>query len=424
MASLNYWLWLTTRRGLGSAGLLRVLEHFLTPERAYYADPEEYVLIEGLSRAARASLEDKSLDSARRILEECQRQDIRVMTLGDGDYPERLRQISDPPVVLYLQGRSIPFDQEAAIAVVGARGCTPYGARTAGQMGLELARGGALLVSGCAAGIDRAALEGALRGGGRVVSLMAGGVDVRRPLENRGLLADVAARGVLISEYPPGTPPLGDHYHSRNRIISGLSLGVVAVEAKRRSGTMLTVGHALDQNRDIFAVPGNVDAPMSEGTNYLIRQGARLVTCARDVLEEYWDRFPDKLAPSAPLTPEAAMERLSDTLEAARMESRREAAQVPMTSEPQQEAAQPPPPSGPQKELIPLEEQKDRFTDDELELLRALAEGTGCADELVDRTQIPARRVLSALTMLQVEGAVEELPGRRFSSLVELERQD
>lgn len=118
------------------------------------------------------------------------------------------------------------------------------------------------------------------------------------------------------------------------------------------------------------------------------------------------------------------MERLSDTLEAARMESRREAAQVPMTSEPQQEAAQPPPPSGPQKELIPLEEQKDRFTDDELELLRALAEGTGCADELVDRTQIPARRVLSALTMLQVEGAVEELPGRRFSSLVELERQD
>lgn len=180
----------------------------------------------------------------------------------------------------------------------------------AAQLGLELARGGALLISGIAQGIDSTALKGALKGGGPVVSVLAGGVDVPYPSQNRFLYEDVAAAGALISEYPPGTRHKAEHFPVRNRLISGLSLGVVAVECARFSGTMKTIEHAMDQDRDIFAVPGNIDAPRSEGPNWLLRQGARPVTCAQDILEEYWLRFPQKLARSAPLPPEAAQQRL------------------------------------------------------------------------------------------------------------------
>ena len=169
---------------------------------------------------------------------------------------------------------------------------------------------------------------------------------------------------------------------------------------------MSTVNHALEQGRDVFAVPGAIDAPMSEGTNRLIQQGAKLVTCGRDILEEYYSRFPAKLASGAPMKPEAAQERLA------------QAAQAPETAAPPKAR---PEPEEPARERIPRQEQRTRFTDDELAILAALGSGTRSADELVELTQIPARRVLSALTMLQVSGAAEEQPGRRFSARVELE---
>lgn len=143
-----------------------------------------------------------------------------------------------------------------------------------------------------------------------MVSLLAGGVDRISPRTNRFLAQDVAAVGALISEYPPGTEPRGEHYHPRNRILSGLCLGVLAVECRTFGGTMLTVNHALEQNRDVFAVPGALNNPMSEGTNRLIQQGAKLVTCGQDILEEYWDRFPLKLSAAAPLPPQVAQARL------------------------------------------------------------------------------------------------------------------
>ena len=185
------------------------------------------------------------------------------------------------------------------------------------------------------------------------------------------------------------------------------------MECRPYGGTMNTVSHALEQDRDIFAIPGALDAPMSEGTNRLIQQGAKLVTCGQDILCEYWDRFPGKLAPAQPLTPEAARARL-DGLEQGREEANRTAPRphVPEPIETQQE---------PDREFIPAQVQKERFTDDEISILHALAEKTLPADEVVELTQIPARRVLSALTMLQVQGTVEEHPGRRFSSHVELE---
>lgn len=401
---LKDWIWLTTRKGLGSRGVMQVLEFFGTPERAFYADPEQYDQISGLSALARSSLRDKGQEGTDRILGDCDRLGVRIMTLNDGNYPERLREIADPPAVLYIRGGLFRFDQEAVIGIVGAREPSPYGEKVAAQLGLDLARNGVLLVSGIAQGIDSIALKGALQGGGRVVSVLGGGVDVPYPWQNRYLYEDVAAAGALISEYPPGTPPIGEHFPVRNRIISGLALGVVAVECARRSGTMKTVEHAMEQDRDVFAIPGNIDAPMSEGPNWLLRQGARPVTCAQDILEEYLDRFPQQLSKAAPLSPEAARQRLEQ------VRAREQ------TPEPAAKAEQ-------EREVVPRERQKSRFTDDQLSILHVLGEKGKqyTADELVERTQIPARRVLSALTMLQVDGAVQEHPGRRFSSLVILE---
>lgn len=401
---LKDWIWLTTRKGLGARGVLQVLDYFGSPERAFYADPEQYDQIPGLSALARSSLREKGMEGPDRILGECDRLGLRVLTLQDGDYPERLREIPDPPAVLYIRGTLFHFDQEAAIGIVGAREPSPYGEKVAAQLGLELARNGVLLVSGIAQGIDSIALKGALQGGGRVVSVLAGGVDVPYPWQNRYLYEDVAAAGALISEYPPGMRHNGEHFPVRNRIISGLALGVVAVECARHSGTMLTVNHAMEQNRDVFAIPGNIDAPMSEGPNWLLRQGARPVTCAQDILEEYVDRFPEKLSKAVPLSPEAAQQRLEQI-------------------SPREERQEPSAKAEVVREVVPKERQKARFTDDQLSILHTLGEKqkTYTADELVELTQIPARRVLSALTMLQVDGAVQEHPGRRFSSLVKLE---
>ncbi len=407
MADLKYWLWLTSRKQMGAARALAVLDYFVTPERAYYAEEEDYRQMP-MPPGHWQGLLDKRMDLPDRILADCDRLGVNIMTFQDADYPQRLRQLADPPAVLYWKGRALRVDEEAAVAVVGARDPSGYGRTAAEKFGLELSAGGALVVSGIAQGIDGCAIRGALKGGGPVVSLLAGGVDRITPREHRYLAEDVAAVGALVSEYPPGTEPRGEHYRPRNRILSGLCLGVLAVECRPFSGTMLTVNHALEQDRDVFAVPGPIDAPMSEGPNRLIQQGAKLVTCGRDILEEYWDRFPQKLAAAAPLPPQVAQARMEEPRAPAEPEKREEAQPAPETA-------------APSRERIPRAEQKARFTDDELAILSALADKPLAADEVVERTQIPARYVLSALTMLQVQGAVEERPGRRFAALVELE---
>ena len=404
MSSLKYWLWLATRKGVGVQGMHQVLGHFGTPEQAVFADPEEYDLLPtGLGRALR----DRSMTESDRILADCDRLGIRIMTLQDADYPERLRQLYDAPCVLYLKGRLPDLDEEAAVGVVGTREATEYGRTVAKRLGLELAHGGAVVVSGMASGIDSCAVRGALQGGGTVVSVVGGGIDMPYPWENRFLYEDVAATGLLLSEYPPGTENRGSHFPVRNRIISGLSLGVVVVEAPEfNSGALITAERALEQNRDVFAVPGNVDAPNSRGCVRLIQQGAKPVLSAEDILIEYRDRYPAKLNPAARLTREEARQRLEAI----------------------------PEPERPLRQKTTVDKEKDKdysivkrrlesFTDDELAIIHAM-QGKPCqADELVERTQIPARRVLSALTMLQIAGCVAEKPGKRFVSLVELNEE-
>jgi len=404
VSSLKYWLWLTTRKGVGVQGMHAVLDRFGTPERAFFADPEEYELFPaGLS----AALRDRSMAEAERVMADCDRLGIRIMTLQDADYPGRLRQLDDAPCVLYLKGKIPDLDEEVAVGVVGTRQASEYGKAVAGRLGLELARGGALVVSGIATGVDTCAVRGALQGGGRAICVLGGGIDVYYPRENRFLYDDVAATGLLISEYPPGTENLGSHFPVRNRIISGLSLGVVVVEAREfGSGAMITANLALDQNRDLFAVPGNVDAPHSRGCIRLIQQGAKPVLSAEDILEEYRDRYPVRLVKVPALTPEEQRQRLTH---------------VERTEDtPRQKA---PVDKKKDKEYSVLKRRADSFTDDELAIIHAMGDKSCQADELVERTQIPARRVLSALTMLQIAGCVEEKPGKRFVSLVRLEEE-
>ena len=377
MAALKYWIWLAEKRGVRRQTKLALTQRFETPEELYYAEEDEVLLTEGITREEAAALEDKDLRRAEAILETC----------------ERLRNIFDPPILLYCQGRLPLMDEEAAIAVVGTRSYTPYGALCAGKLGGQLAAGGAVIVTGLAHGIDSLAARAALRNGGRVLGVLGCGLDVVYPRGSEELYEDVAAAGALITEYAPGTLPLSGNFPVRNRILSGLSVAVLVVEAPERSGALITANTALEQGREVFAVPGPIDAPGSAGCNRLLRDGAGLVSEGWDLLREYEERFPGKLR-EAPETP--GYERR----ERQREEQRRETRKLP-----------------PRLTLGP---EGPELTDDQLCLLRTLTEEPMLVDDLVEESGIPVRRVLSALTMLEIDGYVSQAPGKRYARTVTL----
>lgn len=388
MSTLKYWLWLSELPGLRSQTRLRLLEHFGSPENIYYADAGELLLTEDITREQADRLKDKDLSAADRILGACQRQNLQILTMQDAAYPARLRNIYDPPCLLYLRGRLPAVDEEAAVAVVGTRTATPYGIREAEKLGFGLGKGGAAVVTGLARGIDSAAARGALRAGGLTVGVLGNGLDVVYPPENRYLYEDVAAAGVLLSEYPPGTEPAASHFPTRNRILSGLSLAVLVVEAPEKSGALITAETALEQGRDVFAVPGPVDSEMSRGCNRLIREGAGLVSDAWDLLREYAGRWPEKL-------------READARETPRTLGYQE-----------RETAKTPPKKVPQ--TLSLSGEGAGLTDDQIAILRALTDEPMAVDDLIELTEIPARRVLSALTMLEIENYVLQSGGKRY----------
>lgn len=405
MANLKYFLWLTTRRGFQPGEANELLDHFGTPERVYFAEQAEYDRM-NLSNVKKRSLLDKSLRGAEKILEDCDRLAIHIMTIQDADYPERLGQIYDPPCVLYWRGKALGVDERLTIGVVGTRKCTPYGKELAGKLGLELARNGVTLVSGMAQGIDAAALRGALQGQGTVVSVLGCGIDVIYPKENRWLYEDVAASGTLISEYPPGAAPDGFHFPVRNRILSGLSLGVVVAEAGQPSGALISARLALEQNREVFAFPGPVGAAASLGCNRLIQRGeAKLILGANDVMEEFSHLYPGRRSAQA-----IGEEELRQRLEVEPPPVGREPLKGTKTEKEVDKE--------PQRAYISLTDEPEAFTDDERDILLAIEKRALTADDISEAAQIPARRVLSALTMLQLRGQVEEKPGKRFYASV------
>jgi len=399
MAGTKYWVWLSEHKGLSTRMRLQLLEHFGTPENIYYADTEDYLQVEGMNPRLAAQLADKSTAAADRILGDCERLELRILTMQDADYPVRLRNIYEPPCLLYVKGQLPLIDEEVAIAMVGTRKATPYGVETAQELAYAMAKQGALIVSGGAYGIDTAAHRGALRAGAKTVALLGCGIDVVYPAGNEWLYRDVAAAGALVTEYAPGTPPLGQHFPIRNRIISGMCLATVVVEAPERSGALITAHTALEQGREVFAVPGPIKAPMSRGCNRMIADGeAHLVADTSDVLWEYEARFPHKLHCGRVEMPQTMG-----------YQARQEAAAAKAAEqEPEKRAT------------LDVRKNETTLSDDQVLILKKLKDGEMQVDDLIEAVDLPTRRVLSALTVLEIEEYITQSSGKRFSLNVEL----
>lgn len=281
-----YWLALRRVRGVGPRISRLLLERFQSPERIFGATDNELVQT-GIPRpTARNILTFADFDPLEKELCELPRLGARLVRWSDADYPVNLRHIADPPPYFFIRG-SLKTDDTRCVAVVGARAASDAGRRMAQRLGLELAAKGFTVVSGLARGIDSEAHQGALDGNGRTAAIMGCGIDVIYPPENRKLAAAIVdGGGAIISELPVGTPPIAENFPTRNRLISGLCLGVVIVEAAEKSGSLITARMALEQDRQVFAVPGSPLTGRTRGSNRLLKEGARLVDCVEDVLEE------------------------------------------------------------------------------------------------------------------------------------------
>ncbi|MBI4495940.1 MAG: DNA-protecting protein DprA [Deltaproteobacteria bacterium] len=359
MKDLTHWLALALAPGVGSILFKRLLEAFGSPREALRASFRELKQVDGIGPKVAAGI--RRFDWEPRVekeLREAERAGVHLITWEDGAYPLLLKEIYDPPPLLYVSG-SVLAQDGLAVAVVGSRNPTSYGQAAAERLARDLGRRGATVVSGLARGIDSCAHRGALSGGGRTIGVLGCGIDVVYPPENEELYAQVAAQGAVISEFPLGTPPESDHFPIRNRVISGLSRGVAVVEATLHSGSLITAHLALDQGREVYAVPGNVDSARSQGTNRLIKEGARLVSGADDILED--------LRPS--------------------------------TREP---LVQPPPPC--------LSEEENR-------VLSALSWEAVHIDQVIAKSGLPSPRVSALLLSLELNGHVRQFPGKRFARM-------
>jgi len=291
-----FWIGLKSVPHVGNVTFRRLLAHFGSPERALSATEAELAAVAGILPAAVASLLSHDYrEAAERECEAATRAGATIVTLHSPYYPLMLLSLPDPPPFLYVKGEL--QSSEMAVAIVGSRRASGYGLSTTETMARELARHGVTVVSGMARGIDTAAHRGALAEGGRSIGVLGCGVDLSYPAENRSLFAEMAAKGALVSEFPMGTLPLAENFPRRNRIISGLSRGVLVVEAAEGSGSLITAQCALEQGRDIFAIPGNIHSMNSRGANRLIKQGAKLVERVEDILEELPGGLPRKEAP-------------------------------------------------------------------------------------------------------------------------------
>lgn len=291
---LIHWIWYAESK-LKAAQKRLLLEYFRDPEEIYYSDEIALQRVEGMTDSMREALEDKDLSQAERILAECEDKHIHLLTFGDEAYPARLRSIFDAPVLLYYRGTLPDWEAVPVIGVVGTRKASPYGCSTALRFGRQIAACGALVISGGAAGIDTMALQGALEMGRPVAAVLGCGVDVVYPASNRKLFDRILEDGCLISEYPPQSEAFSWHFPVRNRILAGISNGLLVVEAPEKSGALNSARHALEQGRDVFSVPGNVDMPTCAGTNALLQEGAKPAITGWDVVKEYEALYPGKV---------------------------------------------------------------------------------------------------------------------------------
>ena len=422
MSELRYWVWLSTLQGLPRRMAIDMLEYFGSPENVYFAGESDY---RHVSRGDISPLLNKNIGTARRVIAQCEKLRLNIITLADGIYPTRLKNIYDPPTVLYVRGRMPAVDEEVAVAVVGTRRCTQYGHTAAERLGYEIACSGGLVITGLAKGIDAAAASGALRGNGKVIGVLGCGIDVVYPASSAPLYDAVAEDGALVSEYPPGTPPDKRNFPARNRIMSGLALGVAVVEAPERSGALITASLALEQGRDVFVVPGNVDSPACRGSNALLREGAAAVLSGWDVTENYAALFPHKILdrdssarrdgpmPGSPFSQWETQPR--DMKNPAEKEAKEGAKR--------QKATKKVFDNDDDGAYIDIIVKPEDVTAEELAVLRAL-NGPLHVDEIIERAGLPAAQVLSALTMLEISGAVIQDAGKIFNPRFRLQESE
>lgn len=289
------WIALNMTPGIGPRAATKLLERFGSPDAVFQARrPElEHLRLkpETIESILKREFEDKAVEE----LENVKRLGGDVLILDDGSYPALLREIADPPMTLYVKGEWQACFEQPCVAVIGSRMCSTYGENAAEMLARDLASRGICIVSGLARGIDAAAHKGAIRGGGKTVAVMGTGIDNVYPRDNTRLVKEILeSGGCIVSQFPLGTPPLKDNFPYRNRIISGLSLGVLIIEASERSGSLITARLAAEQDREVMAVPGNITSGNSFGTNYLIKSGAKLVQQWQDVVAE----LPSEIAAS------------------------------------------------------------------------------------------------------------------------------
>lgn len=397
MAAIKYWLWLSSQTRLSPRAKAALTEYYGGAEEAFFAPAGDFGRVPGLGKLEAEVLEQRDMSRVDYILAACHAQGIEIVTMQDAAYPARLKNIFAPPVVLYVKGSLKGLDDEAAVAVIGTRKASPYGLKMGRNLAWEIASGGGTVISLLTEGIDEAAAKGALLAGGRCIAVLG---TAHRERES-ALYRDVARSGALVSEYAPGTPAMKSFFRDRNRIASGLSVGVAVVEAPEGSGALLFAAEALEQGREIFAVPGNADAPNSTGTIELIKQGAKPVTCGWDVLSEFEALYPEKLKRKGPV--KAPEQQLPEKEETGRVK-----AQLPPERKKEIDKEK-------GKGYIDLREQLSGLNAEQLEIVKAIAEGQQHIDDIIEATGYTAAKVLSHLTILEIKGYVSRSAGKRIS---------
>ena len=291
IASMDeFYYWLALGQVLRNKPALskKLIERFSTPEAVFASSIEELGTVEGITAELARKIKSfvHPVEDIKAEIKGVRDKGIQLVHLNHSGYPEILKNLIAPPLYFYMKGAVLRGDAKA-IAIVGTRRPTTYGRKVAEMLATELSIAGFTIISGMARGVDTFAHQAVLKAGGRSIGVLGCGIDVIYPPENSLLFSEMAEHGAIISEFSPGAAPEKKNFPQRNRIISGLSLGTVVVEAAERSGSLITVRFALEQGREVFAVPGNINSPVSRGTNNLIKQGAKLVTCTEDILEEF-----------------------------------------------------------------------------------------------------------------------------------------
>lgn len=391
MEQAVYWLWFAGLFGRGTRLSHEMLEFYGSAEAVFEASEQELRQTALLTREQIARVLCHDTDAAQRQYDEALREGCRVLTPGDDEYPDCLRHIYAPPSALFLRGSLAGLEERPAIAVVGSRHSDEYGLTVASRLSEELAAAGVSIISGLAMGIDQAAHRAAIKAEGVTIGVLGCGIELDYPKGTRPLRELMAEKGAVLTEYPVGEPARPGHFPMRNRIISGLSRGVLVVRADEYSGSLITAGHALSQGRDVFTVPGRIDETLSRGTNKLLLQGAKPVTCAGDILEEYasvpsWGRS----VPSQ-VTPDPVRLR-SGSRPRHRASGQRSAPAAAPETRPEQ----------PRRRAVP-----DYLSRSQADLLGQIGSQPVTAAQLAVRTGQPVGEILSALSELEIYGLIE-----------------